>query len=233
MNLIFDIGANVGEYLQEMMRRNPGCKFVAVEPQVTLFNKLISDFDSSVVTAYNKAVSSSEGTATLFHCKEDTSISSIDSDFLSKSCFAASEKIINGKAFKDHYNFGDPIEVETITIDSLIETHGVPDLLKVDIEGHEYEAFLGLTQKIPLVTFEWHEPLRDKIVKSVEYLSSIGFTLFSTEIWYVSKEYHDEEITDYKPIDDFVSLFNEYLDRDVPDINDREWTQRSGMVWAK
>jgi hypothetical protein len=52
-------------------------------------------------------------------------------------------------------------------------------------------------------------------------------------MWYNSLQYHDNEITDYKTLEEFVSWFNDYLDQEVPDINDREWTQRSGMVWAR
>ena len=91
MNLIFDIGCNRGEYLASAIRKWPESKFVAVEPQLHHFNDLVSSFGSSVVF-YNKAVSSSFGTAILLHCNEDTGVSSIDNDFLEKSCFRSSEK---------------------------------------------------------------------------------------------------------------------------------------------
>jgi len=236
MYLIFDIGTNEGEWTEKMMGRDPSIKFVCVEPQEQLVNTLNFKFSTLVtlgkIKIYNKAVSNEEGTINLYPAS-DHSIATTSEDFRNNSCFAASEKMINGKMFKDHYSYSDPIQVETITLDRLIEENGVPDLLKLDVEGHEYEALLGLTQKVPLVTFEWHEPLRDKVLKAVEHLSTLGFTEFSTEMWYTSAEYHDDEITEYKTSDEFVSWFNDYLDQEVPDINDREWTQRSGMVWAR
>jgi FkbM family methyltransferase len=236
MYLIFDIGTNEGEWTQTMLSKDPSCKFVCVEPQEQLVSTLNFKFSTLVtlgkVKIYNKAVSDEEGTINLYPAS-DHSIATTSEDFRNNSCFAASEKMINGKMFKDHYSYSDPIQVETITLDRLIEENGIPDLLKLDVEGHEYEALLGLTQKVPLVTFEWHEPLRDKVIKSVEHLSTLGFTQFSTEMWYNSLQYHDNEITDYKTLEEFVSWFNDYLDQEVPDINDREWTQRSGMVWAR
>lgn len=236
MYLIFDIGTNEGEWTEKMMGRDPSIKFVCVEPQEQLTNTLNFKFSTLVslgkIKIYNKAVSNEEGMINLYPANHH-SIATTSEDFRNNSCFAASEKMINGKMFKDHYSYSDPIQVETITLDRLIEENGVPDLLKLDVEGHEYEALLGLTQKVPLVTFEWHEPLRDKVLKAVEHLSTLGFTEFSTEMWYTSAEYHDDEITEYKTSDEFVSWFNDYLDQEVPDINDREWTQRSGMVWAR
>ena len=237
MNLIFDIGCNKGEWVQTMLRRYPSCKFVCVEPQEQLVNTLNSKFKGAVnegqIRIYNKAVSNEEGTINLYPASDNT-ISTTSEEFRHNSCFAASEKIMqNGKMFKNLYSYGEPIQVETITLNKLIDENGVPDLLKLDVEGHEYEAFLGLTHKVPLITFEWHDRLSHKAVKAVEYLSTIGFTKFDTEIWHLSREYHDEEITNYKTLDEFVYWFTGILDEDVPDINEREWNERGGMIWAK
>jgi len=237
MHLIFDVGSNQGKWTETMMARHPSCKIVCVEPQAQLVNELNHKFSTLVssgkVKIYNNAISNEKGTINLYP-SSDHSIATTSEDFRRNSCFAASEKLVgDGKMFKEHYSYYDPIEVDAITLDELINENGIPDLLKLDIEGHEYEALLGLSQKVPLLTFEWHEPLRDKVVKSVEYLSTLGFTEFSTEMWYTSAAYHDNEITDYKTLDEFVSWFDGYLDQEVPHMNEREWTQRSGMVWAR
>lgn len=234
--LIFDIGTNLGEYTQHLLGNFPNCVVVCVEPQKDLANHLKNIFGHEInegrIIVHEKAASNEIGMVNLYPAS-DHSIATTSEDFRTRSCFAASEKLINGKMFKDCYEFFDPVEVETTTIDSLIDQHGVPDFLKLDVEGYEYEALLGLTQKVPVVTFEWHEPLKDKVLKSIEHLSSIGFTKFSTEMWYKSEEYHDNEITDYKTKDEFEKWFTEYLEKEVPHMNEREWTQRSGMVWAR
>ncbi len=225
----------MGEYLSDMMGKYPDCNFVAVEPQEQLCNMLNLKFSTSVssgrVKIYNKAVGDKVGTVNL-HVASDNSVSTTCDEFRNKSCFAASEHIMpDGKMFKDHYSYSEPIQVETTTIDSLIKEHGLPDFIKIDVEGYEYECLLGLSQKVPVVTFEWHEPLRHKVVDSIRHLETIGFTLFSTEMWILSRDYHDNEINDYKTADEFISWFNECLDQPLPP--DPTFIQRSGMVWAK
>ena len=236
MNLLFDIGTNEGLYTQDILKSFANCTIVCVEPQTELANRLKSNFKYQInegqIFVYEKAASDKEGSTNLYPCS-DHAVATISEEFRRNSCFAASEKLLqDGKMFKDHYKFYDPISVETITIDGLIETHGIPDLIKLDVEGHEYEALLGLTQKVPMITFEWHEPLKYKVIKALEHLGSIGFIKFSTEIWHYSREYHDNEITDYKTADEFIPWFTSCLE-EAPDMNEREWTQRSGMIWAK
>jgi len=47
--------------------------------------------------------------------------------------------------------------VQTISIDSIIETHGTINLLKVDVEGSEYEFLLGKDlSKINYIVAEFH-----------------------------------------------------------------------------
>tara|TARA_R100000008_G_scaffold43336_1_gene25078 strand:- start:6069 stop:6779 length:711 start_codon:yes stop_codon:yes gene_type:complete len=236
MNLLFDIGCNRGKYTQDILRAFPECSVVCVEPQAGLASHLNVIFKNQINTGqifvYEKAASNTEGSINLYPASDDT-IATTSEEFRENSCFAVSEKIMsNGKMFKDHYSFYDPVPVDTITIDSLISTHGVPDRIKLDVEGHEHEALLGLSEKVPSVTFEWHETLKHKVLDAVGHLHSIGFTEFSTEIWYFSREYHDNEITDYKTKEDFATWFVASLN-DAPPINQREWVNRGGMVWAR
>jgi FkbM family methyltransferase len=46
-------------------------------------------------------------------------------------------------------------QVEMTTLDALIDLYGVPDFIKVDVEGYEYEVLQGLHQFAPL-SFEFH-----------------------------------------------------------------------------
>ena len=50
------------------------------------------------------------------------------------------------------------VSVDVRTVDSVIAKYGVPDFLKVDVEGFETEVFAGLTQSIPLLCFEANLP---------------------------------------------------------------------------
>jgi FkbM family methyltransferase len=48
--------------------------------------------------------------------------------------------------------------VPITTVDRAISEFGLPDYLKVDVEGWEPEVFAGLDQQIPLISFEFHLP---------------------------------------------------------------------------
>ena len=44
--------------------------------------------------------------------------------------------------------------VETTTLASLMETHGAPRYIKIDVEGHEVPVLRGLPRPVPFVSFE-------------------------------------------------------------------------------
>jgi len=48
--------------------------------------------------------------------------------------------------------------VKVITLDELIETHGIPAFVKIDVEGYEAEVFAGLSRAIQVVCFEANLP---------------------------------------------------------------------------
>ena len=51
-----------------------------------------------------------------------------------------------------------PVDVETTTLDILIERFGQPAYIKIDVEGHELSVLLGLSRRISLVSFEANLP---------------------------------------------------------------------------
>ena len=66
----------------------------------------------------------------------------------------------------------------TITIDNLIKKYGLPELIKIDVEGGEYECISSLTQKVKLLCFEWASEVKNITLKCIEHLSKLGFTQF-------------------------------------------------------
>jgi hypothetical protein len=72
-----------------------------------------------------------------------------------------------------------PIMIEATTIDKLIEEYGTPNVIKIDVEGFELEAVLGLSQKVDLLHLEWHEEMFEETQQVVSHLESIGFTEFA------------------------------------------------------
>lgn len=74
------------------------------------------------------------------------------------------------------------IAVRSYTLDALIEQYGVPDLIKLDIEGAESMALSGLSQKCGTILWEFSEEWFHDAIKCVEKLKSLGYKMFAIDI---------------------------------------------------
>jgi hypothetical protein len=66
----------------------------------------------------------------------------------------------------------------------MIERYGMPDLIKIDVEGYEYNVLSGLTQKANDICFEWHEEESESLYKILQHLQNIGYTQFGVIGWF-------------------------------------------------
>jgi len=65
-------------------------------------------------------------------------------------------------------------EVETTTLDSLMNTFGAPYYIKVDVEGHEPSVLRGLKRPVPFLSFEVNLPeFLPEGIECVEILTSL------------------------------------------------------------
>ena len=99
---------------------------------------------------YNKVVSNENGNINFYECNDD-SCSTCSQNHIKKSSFGRGEQgkfmMSDGKTFAQHYYFKNPVLKETISLDQLIEKHGEPDLIKIDVEGYELNVLKSLTSK--------------------------------------------------------------------------------------
>ena len=81
----------------------------------------------------NYAVCNNNGNDIIFYQADCDVLSTINKDWLTKDI---------SRFYNHPYR---EINCKTITIDKLIEQYGLPDLIKIDVEGGEYECIASLT----------------------------------------------------------------------------------------
>jgi FkbM family methyltransferase len=176
MNLIFDIGYNEGEFTEVCFGKYPNASVIAVEANPNLCGVLKRNFSLNYnFLLLNNLVSNVEGGEIDFYISPNASgVSTASTEFMQNSRFTKGSKYLETNLIK----WAEPIKVESITIDSMIERYGMPDLIKIDVEGYEYTVLSGLTQKANDICFEWHEEEREHLYQILDHLQSIGYTQF-------------------------------------------------------
>lgn len=205
--LVFDIGANLGSFTRAFLEKYNGVHMILVEPNDELYSHLVNLFrGNSNVTVLNYAASSKNEVIPFYKANSHT-ISTCSRDWIENSRFSSG------------YKWSEPTDIPSITIDSLIEKYGEPDLVKIDVEGYEYEVALGLTKKVKKLCFEWAEEQKEAICNTIDYLKSLGFT----EIGYLEGDSYLEEPKEYVPFDQF------YLMKELDSNRKERW----GMIFVK
>ncbi|MBF0176834.1 MAG: FkbM family methyltransferase [Magnetococcales bacterium] len=145
---VFDIGANIGYYvLMEQGLIGPQGRIVAIEPSpanAELLKKNLALNGCPQVTLLACAVSDRHDRQT-FHLAAQSNLNTFHP-------VGSGTTHLTGKT----------IDVETITVPELLPEHGAPDLIRMDVEGHEVEVINGLVDAVeagkmaPMIVFETH-----------------------------------------------------------------------------
>lgn len=145
---VLDIGANLGYYvLMEMGLVGPKGRMIAVEPSpsnIELLKRNLALNGHAHITVVPGAVSDKSGEKEFFLAHQ--------SNLNTFHATGTGAKFLSGK-----------VEVvRTYTVPELARIHGKPDLIRMDVEGHEVEVFNGMIDAIangelsPMVIFETH-----------------------------------------------------------------------------
>jgi FkbM family methyltransferase len=190
--LCFDVGANIGEKSEAMLKA--GGRVVALEPSpvalLELRARCSQERDWTLVAA---AVGGEPGIAVL-HAPQDSGKSSLAQDW-------------HSAVVKTYY-------VPVVTLDAAIKTFGKPFYCKIDVEGWELEVLKGLSQPIPLISFEFHlnEKNITKAVLCLKRLSAFGPSYVNVAPAESSFFYFKEWIL----LDDFIEWFPGDLKHELP-----------------
>jgi FkbM family methyltransferase len=166
--LFFDIGAHDG--LWTLANSASDVRIVSVEGSPITFERLSRNCELAPHVVCVNCVVSDEirDEIDFFHCEIDVLSTT------QKSWLTAEESRFFGIPFKE-------MKCKSTTLDELIRVYGVPDLIKLDVEGAEFECLSSLTQMVSLLCFEWASETRDSTLKCLYHLSRLGFSKFALQ----------------------------------------------------
>jgi len=205
--LIFDIGANIGDFTNRCLENISNSKIISIEPNNDLFENLKNRFKYKNVEILDLLVSNKSNEILDFYISNADTISTASKDWVENSRFSNS------------YNWNNIVKKNTITIDDLILKYGNPDLIKIDVEGYEYEVISGLSKRQKNLCFEWVEEKYDILNKTCEYLKLIGYNEFGFT-------YGDDHLL--KP-----TKWTSWEDCDIHKDIDINRKDKWGMIWVR
>jgi len=203
--MCFDIGANIGNWAKSNMLHYD--KIIAIEASESTYKKLKETISTNSILCLQYAVCNNNGNDIIFYEANCDTLSTLNKDWLVNE----SSRFYN-TPYKE-------ILCKTITIDTLISIYGSPDLIKIDVEGGEYECISSLTKKVKQLCFEWASEVNEITFKCLDHLVNIGFTKF-----YIQYEDHylfRPNNNEYQTVD----IIKQQLLKTTPK---KEW----GMLWC-
>jgi FkbM family methyltransferase len=162
--LCFDVGAHAGNRLRAFRRL--GARVVAVEPQPDFFRLLqrLYGRDPNVVLV-PAAVGRLAGTATLLVSDRTPTVTTLSPAWLAQ---VRADPSFAGVEWRES------TAVPVTTLQALIERHGTPDFVKIDIEGYEAEALAGLERAVRALSFEYLAAARGIALDCIDRLATLG-----------------------------------------------------------
>ncbi len=163
-DLVFDLGAHAGNRTRAFAAI--GCRVIAVEPQPDFARLLRALFaGSSDVEVIEAAVVEKVGRASLLISERTPTVTTVAG--------AWHEARAREPDFS-HVKWNREVEIETTTLDLLIERFGGPAFIKIDVEGAEPSVLAGLSRPVRALSFEYLPRALDYASVCVERLRALG-----------------------------------------------------------
>ena len=175
--VLWDVGTNVGSISLPLLRRHSQLRVEAFEPAPAVIERLRRNLALNPVLAkrmrvHEAALCDRDG-AVYFYVSAESRNSGV------------------GTLLRSDNTQPEPLRVTACTGDALIHDGRAspPDLIKLDVEGFEREALVGLqaylTERRDVVIVFEHEPyrvnVRNEPVGATQFLQAMGFSLFGLD----------------------------------------------------
>ena len=167
--ILFDIGANSGGATNIGLLK--GYKVIALEAAPKIYKTLVKNYIYNPnVIPLRCAVSDLDSSSIDFYETIDTdALSTLNVEWLTLDTMP-----YNGFKYRT-------IKVNTITIESLVNLYGEPDLIKIDVEGAEWNVLRGMKKYHGELTLEWTIQTIREHEKQMDYLYSLGYREFAPQ----------------------------------------------------
>lgn len=163
-DVIYDLGGSIGVFSKWVDKHFNYDHIYVFEPNPLPIEGMKKTFKDKFINVFQKAISNKNSFVPFY----------LFNRYMANS-------IAGNNVSAENPNFLDIIKVESINLESFVnkENLKLPTILKVDIEGEEYNLIESLSSSffssIRLIIFEFHYNDNNKILNVINKLTSLGF----------------------------------------------------------
>lgn len=207
---ILDIGANNGNYAKNLCKLGNGNNSVVSIEANPHHKPNLKGYD---IIWVNKAVSSVENESIDLYLSKNDVLNTLNPNWLERG------------RFKNHGN-NQKISVLSTTIDSLFVEYGNFDHIKMDVEGYENIAILGMSKNYCPIQFEWASEWFEEItLETLNHLIKLGYCKFNLAYGNPFFDFDPTNLPDYHlPLEELILEVKK-----IKEKNSDSW----GMILAR